>query len=476
LKKAGLAFVFLSVLLFTQTANLTWLEITTLLQLKFKLCDNFINGGVGMSSKLKFTLIGLLAFLLVAAAAWKLSGASVAGIARQYLLEAASKSIVGTLSIGSIDFSMSGSLVANQVELKDASGGLIASARTVTLDLDVSDLLSRHFDFSRIRKVSYDGLILNLSRNKELHWNVTEASPKTSADVSALFRGQVIATKATVTISTTESHYEFKNVDGTLDFAKYPDIALDLKATSGGAALAAKGTWNFNGGGNVQVSANGVELETFAPNVPLKGPVTTNFTLTGTTDKPMAKGSFQIPEGSLGGKTFSNASGDFSVDSSTLSLSNTTAEALGGSVSTSGTIALDTLKYSQKVSGQNVDSAHLSDKDIQGRLSFTADVYGQGFLGESNADGTFRMGAGSIYGVAFEALTGNFSKRGSRTRFYNMRVTIAGQTINIGDANSLEELKIPFLALVLPHIISGVPFPLIPLLPKILLILPHLLL
>ena len=421
-----------------------------------------------MNSKWKYALVGLLVAGLGLIVLWRISGESLARIVKQQLLQTASTSVNGVLSVGTVEFSMSGSLVADHVELRDKSGVLIAAARTLTIDLDMSDLLSRRLDISRIRKLTLDGLVLHIKRNKDLRWNITETTTQTPATPTAVFRGKIHAVKAIVTVETTESRYDFKNVDGTIDFANYPNLAMDLRSTSGASELIAKGTWDFNKGGKIQVSANKTELGSFVPNIPLQGPITAKFALEGTTDKPTVAGSFQIPEGNLDNTVFSDAQGNFSLTGSTLSLSGVKTNALGGSIAVNGPVAIDTLRYSLKLSGQNVDSAYLSDKDIRGRLGFSADAQGQGFKGGTAADGSFQMGAGSISGVAFDALTGNFAKRGAQVRYYNIRVTIAGQTIYIGDADSLDDLKIPFLKLVLPGVVPAVPkLPQVPALPKL---------
>ena len=421
-----------------------------------------------MNSKWKYALVSLVVAGLGLTVLWRLSGDSLARIVKQQLLQTAATSVTGVLSVGTVDFSRSGSLVANQVELKDKSGALIAAARTLTIDLDMSDLLSRRLDISRIRKLTLDGLVLHISRNKDLRWNITETTTKPSATPAVVFRGKVLASNATVTVETTDSRYVFNSVDGNIDFANYPNLAMDLRSNSGDSALAAKGTWDFSKGGNMQVSANKTELGSFAHNIPLKGPITAKFVLDGTTDKPTVSGSFQIPEGNLNNTVFSDALGNFSLTGSKLSLSGVKMNALGGSITVNGPVAIDTLLYSLKISGQNVDSAYLSDKDIRGRIGFTADAQGLGVKEGPTADGTFQMGAGSISGVAFEALTGNFAKRGAHVRYYNIRVTIAGQTIYIGDADSLDDLKIPFLTLVLPGVAPAVPkLPQGPSLPKL---------
>jgi hypothetical protein len=426
-----------------------------------------------MSMKFKYPLIGLVVVFVALTAGWKVFGASMTGTTKQFLLQTASNSINGTLSVGDVEFALPGALIANQVEVKDKSGALIASARTLALDLDLSELLSRSIDIGRIKKIRLEGLVLHFSRDKEHRWNATEALPHSTTAVPAVFRGLVILSNATVAVVMPDNRYDFKNVDGSIDCAKYPDIGLDLKAKSDASALTAKGTWNFSGGGKVEVTADKIDPTAYSPNIPLKGVLTTKFVLTGTTDIPTAKGLFQIPVGSLNELAFTDATGDFSYSGSILSLSNVRMNAFGGSLSTSGPLQLDTLRYTQTISGQNIDSAQLSEKDIQGRINFTAEAQGQGAQ-SSNADGTFQMGSGSMSGVAFEALTGTFAKRGGNTRYYNLRVTIAGQTIYIGEADSLTSIKIPLLNLALPNSLPIAPktpqFPVVPknpVLPKI---------
>ena len=400
----------------------------------------------------KYLLIGIAALLVITGAAWRLSGASITDTVKQYILHTAANSINGSLTVGEMDFSLSGSFVAQKVEIKDITGALVASAQTLSIDIDLTDLLARRFDIGRVRKISLDGLVLNFSRDKDAHWNTSEILKKNlpvlpSAIPPAppeIFRGQVVLSNATVTVSTTDIHYEFKKINGTLDHAKYPDISMDLKANEGSAELTAKGTWNFTGGGNVAMSVSGAEPASFEPNIPLKGPVTAAFTVQGTNDKPTAKGSFKVPACALGNIAFSDAAGEFSLADGTLSLIGAHMNALGGSISNSGSISLDSLRYSQRVVGQNIDSSQLSDKDIHGKIQFTADVEGQNSWDGASADGSFNMGAGSVAGVTFEALTGNFAKQGGNTRYYNLRVTIAGQVIYIGDADSLNALPTLF--------------------------------
>ena len=428
-----------------------------------------------MNKQIKFSLIALVALVLLAFAGWQLFGASLTETVKQKLIQTASNSLNGSLSVGAVDFSTSGSLTAKQVALKDKTGALVASVQSLSIQFDLSDLLSRRFDVERVRSVNLDGMLLNLDQNKQKQWNATTVLKGATqpAAPGGTFRGKVSVSNATVNVATPDSRYVFKNVAGTLDFAKYPDIAMDLKTQEGASVLAAKGNWNFSGGGNLAVSAESVEPSSFTTSVRLKGPTSFQATISGTTVNPVAKGSFKLPSGSLVDMAISNASGDFSFANSTLSLANTKLNAFGGSIQTSGPLHPDTLRYVQNVSGQNLDSSQLSDKDITGRLNFSATVQGQGAWENANADGTFDIGAGSVSGISFDALSGNFAKRGANTRYFNITAKIAGQSIYIGDAESINNLKLLFKNPLLPGLpgapaLPGTPSaPFAPAIPKL---------
>ena len=405
-----------------------------------------------MNKQIKFSLIALAALFLLAFAGWRFFGASLTETVKQMLIQTAANALNGSLSVATVDFSTSGSLAAKQVALKDKSGAFVASAQSLSIHFDLSDLLSRRFDVERVRTVTLDGLVLNLDQNKQKQWNATTVLKSAGQPTTpgGTFRGKVSVSNATISVTTPDSRYVFKNVAGTLDFAKYPDIAMDLLTKEGASLLAAKGTWNFSGGGNLVVNAEGIEPSTYATAIPLKGPTSFQATISGTTANPTAKGSFKLSSGSLGDMAVSNAGGDFSFANSTLTLANTKLNAFDGSIQTSGPLHGDTLRYVQNISGQNLDSSMLSDKDISGRLNFSAAVLGQGSWANANADGTFDMGAGSISGIAFDALSGNFAKRGANTRYFNITAKIAGQSIYIGDAESINNLKLLFKNPLLP--------------------------
>jgi hypothetical protein len=177
---------------------------------------------------------------------------------------------------------------------------------------------------------------------------------------------------------------------------------------------------------NLTVSSSGLNANVFNPNSALKGSIAFQATLTGTPEKNQARGNFQIASGALGELAFSGASGGFSYGDGLLTLSGGRAQCLGGTITLNGTVAPKTMEYRQQVTGQNIDAAQLTDRDVQGRADFTASISGTGDWDKANGDGNFKMNSGSVKGISFNSLTGNFSKRGRQTEFTNLKFNMLG--------------------------------------------------
>ena len=177
---------------------------------------------------------------------------------------------------------------------------------------------------------------------------------------------------------------------------------------------------------NLTISSGGLNANVFNPNSALKGSIAFQATVTGTPQKNQARGNFQIGSGALGELAFSAASGGFSYIDGVLTLSGGRAQSLGGSLALSGTVVPKTMEYRQQVTGTNIDAAQLTDKDVQGRADFAATINGTGDWDKANGDGNFKMNSGSVKGISFNGLTGNFSKRGRQTEFTNLKFNMLG--------------------------------------------------
>ena len=177
---------------------------------------------------------------------------------------------------------------------------------------------------------------------------------------------------------------------------------------------------------NLQISSSGMNTTVFNPNSALRGSIAFQATLTGTPENNQARGNFQMASGALGELAFSGASGGFSYGNGLLTLVGGRAQCLGGIVTLNGTLVPKTMEYHQQVNGQNIDAGQLTDRDVQGRADFAAKISGMGDWDKANADGNFKMNSGSVKGISFNGLTGNFTKRGRQTEFQNLKFNMLG--------------------------------------------------
>lgn len=177
---------------------------------------------------------------------------------------------------------------------------------------------------------------------------------------------------------------------------------------------------------NLGISSSGLNTTVFNPNSALKGMIAFQATVTGTPDKNQARGSFQMGSGALGELQFSAGSGNFSYANGILTLSGGRAQCLGGTIGLNGTVVPKIMEYRQNVTGQNIDAALLTDRDVQGRADFSAVISGTGDWDKANGDGNFKMNAGSVKGISFNSLTGNFTKRGRQTEFTQLKFNMLG--------------------------------------------------
>lgn len=227
------------------------------------------------------------------------------------------------------------------------------------------------------------------------------------------------------------SDYEISNATGSFRKQGNRVDLTNVGLTLSGQRLAVAGSLVLNPGGsqpqlNLNISSSGLNANVFNPKSALKGTIAFQANVTGTPEKNQSRGNFQIGSGALGELAFSGASGGFAYGDGLLILSAGRAQCLGGTITLSGTVVPKTMEYRQQIAGQNIDAAQLTDRDVQGRADFTAVISGVGDWDKANGDGSFKMNSGSVKGIAFNGLTGNFAKRGRQTEFVNLKFNMLG--------------------------------------------------
>lgn len=201
----------------------------------------------------------------------------------------------------------------------------------------------------------------------------------------------------------------------------------DGSALLNGQKIAAAGTLTPGAEGfllNLELASAAFDAAALGT-MPLKGAIAFQTKVEGTIDKPRANGSFSIPQGSFGTVAFADGHGNFTYAGGTLTLANTQATAWDGALTVAGTVVPASQQYQMTASGSGMDAGLLTEKDIKGRVSFDANLSGQGPSG-GYADGNFQMGEGSFQGIPFLSMTGDFIKQGEKMSLSNIIVNTVG--------------------------------------------------
>lgn len=188
----------------------------------------------------------------------------------------------------------------------------------------------------------------------------------------------------------------------------------------------------------LNIASAGLNIASLAgPKASLTGVASIQADVGGTMGKPTAKGIFKLPSGQFDAKAVTDAAGSFSYAGDTLTLDNTTANAMGGSIGIAGNILPKTSRYNLKVSGKNVDGAILTNKGLAGRMDFDATVTGDGSSDSMSASGGFSVPSGTISDYAITNASGSFRKQGNRLDLSNVGVTLSGQRLSVNGVITL---------------------------------------
>ncbi|HWQ61683.1 MAG TPA: DUF748 domain-containing protein [Negativicutes bacterium] len=223
------------------------------------------------------------------------------------------------------------------------------------------------------------------------------------------------------TISFTSLEGQFTKKGNTVDLRGVSIVTSGQRLNASGQVAIAAGKPQLN----LSVSSTGLDIKAVQANAPLKGPVAFQANVTGPADNFVAQGNFQMASGSLGRINFTGAKGAFHYAGDLLTINSASGNALGGTLTTAGTITKTTV-YNQKVTGQNVDAGFFTDGDVQGKASFTAQISGKDDWDNASADGNFAIKSGNVKGLPFNNMTGNFTKRGTKSDFSNLNMQMAG--------------------------------------------------
>jgi len=361
-----------------------------------------------------FITIALLLLTLVLC--WNSIVARALDSAQSQLIAKINENINGKLQVGSIDFSFFGTLTAHQVTVCDNQKTIIGKSDQISIRFVLRDLLSGKVDLHSLQSVTLDNPVVMLDQ-KNGHWN-WETLLKTNTGQPLNFRGTVKIKQGALTINSLNNR-KLESIDGTIDFAKYPTLALDFTGKTGTTPLAAKGDWNFSGPGNLEIKAdqlavNELPLDLILPSSIrissglLKNPV---LTVTRQTSEYSfsGEGSMEKVSANINGYVFSEGTGKIKLTDKRVELSDTTATVAGQPMSLSGNISFapTAANLNLNVSSASFDPSVLAGNSFKGPLAFQAKITGS--TTSPRANGQFSIPKGSFGSVVFTNANGNFS-------------------------------------------------------------------
>lgn len=152
-------------------------------------------------------------------------------------------------------------------------------------------------------------------------------------------------------------------------------------------------------------------------------PLAVQIQVSGQLTEPEIKGAFSLPQVSFSGMAVDGVTGSFHYRDNQIALQDVNGTFQQGRLTAAGAVYVDNQSYELDVSGSNLESSRLTDKDVQGPLSFTGHVSGRGE--EAITKGNFAIHNGKAYGITFQQLTGFFVKRGTAMELSDLAVRTA---------------------------------------------------
>lgn len=373
----------------------------------------------------------MCAFLFVF---WQTKGPQVIAAINDAILTRASQVLNGRLAADRLDISLSGTTIAHKLVVYDNQNHVIASCDELAFDFGFADLLRGDFAPSKIKRVTVEGARVNLSYDSKGRWNTEELLKPTPDGDSMQFRGEVKVYRSSVAVSGPEGNSRFEQVEGTLNFAAYPDMKTGLAGKLGGSSIVAEGLWSTSGAMKMNWQADRLPIPlilSYMPSVDKtlfhegnvydlsvvlsreKGPVSIE-----------ADGMVSGLSADSSGVKVTEMQGKVRLAENVLRIEDATLLFAGQNLAASGSIDFSTsqTRLDLKIKGESFDLAVLSGSSpVAGAISFQSVIKGS----PSNLEisGDFSIPAGTFSSTAFTDASGMF-------RFANGALALSAVSLN----------------------------------------------
>ena len=233
------------------------------------------------------------------------------------------------------------------------------------------------------------------------------------------FSGLKIAGKRNIT----DGQGRFSGNQDGIKLEKMSFTISDQRASGEGTLTWPKGVVSID----AVLSVPDLDPGAFMSGLAVQRPITCQVKVIGPLSEPAISGSFSIPQATFSSMPIDRIIGNFQYTGTHMLLKDVYGSVYQGTVVAEGEVQTSDESYELDASGQELDSSRLTDKDVQGPLSFSGHVSGKGEAAVTQ--GTFLIRDGKAYGIPFITMTGHFVRRGAVTEISNIAMETIGGTI-----------------------------------------------
>ena len=233
------------------------------------------------------------------------------------------------------------------------------------------------------------------------------------------FSGLKIAGKRNIT----DGQGRFSGNQDGIKLEKMSFTISDQRASGEGTLTWPKGVVSID----AVLSVPDLDPGAFMSGLAVQRPITCQVKVIGPLSEPAISGSFSIPQATFSSMPIDRIIGNFQYTGTHMLLKDVCGSVYQGTVGAKGEVQTSDESYELDASGQGLDSSRLTDKDVQGPLSFSGHVSGKGEAAVTQ--GTFLIREGKAYGIPFITMTGHFVRRGAVTEISNIAMETIGGTI-----------------------------------------------
>lgn len=193
---------------------------------------------------------------------WQTKGPQIIFAINDAILTRASQTLNGRLAADRLDISLSGTAIAHKLVVYDNQDNVFAYCDKLAFDFNFTDLLLGDFASAKIKRVTVEGVSIHLGYNASGRWNTEGLLKSTLQGENMHFRGKIDVHDGFVSVSGPEGARQFEQVEGTFNFAAYPEIHTTLAGKLGESSIIAEGLWSTSGTMNMkwQVDRLGIPL------------------------------------------------------------------------------------------------------------------------------------------------------------------------------------------------------------------------